>query len=382
MEFRASWVQSNPVWNLDRIDQANNNLDRRYGYRYNGTGISVYILASGIRTTHTDFEGRASFLFSAFGNGEDSQDCNGHGTHVAGIVGSHSYGVSKKVHLYNVQVLDCDGIGSSTTLLAGMNSVAQNYKAPAILSLSLGGPPSNMIDSAATTLINSKGVMLIVAAGNENTDACQWSPARVSGVITVAATDFTDTRSTYSNYGSCVDLFAPGDNIRSLSSTSDVGSVVYSGTSMAAPHVSGVVAQWLSYNRRLTPQNFYSLIAVNSTANVVLDVGLNSPNLLVFMPFNEGYDPPLSASNMVTFLTDNWVPFFVTAVVLIILVGVWHMFRSKKQFAANSWYRVFNDSSSSSSHSARTHTEKNNNHNNGLGLDYREMPNSPNFTTQ
>ncbi|WP_374984403.1 S8 family peptidase [Streptomyces fradiae] len=272
----ATATQTNAPWGLDRIDQRSGR-NGTYTYNRNGAGVTAYIIDTGIDTGHADFAGRARNVFDAFGG--NGQDCNGHGTHVAGTVGGTTYGVAKGVQLRGVRVLDCQGSGSFSGIIAGFDWVRQNAVKPAVANASLGGGYSAALNNAATALANS-GVHLAVAAGNENQNACNVSPASASGTITVAASDSSDRKASFSNYGNCTDLYAPGVSI--TSARAGGGSTAMSGTSMASPHVSGVAALYKSAYGDASSATVNNWLVNNSTANVIGGNYSGTPNRLLF----------------------------------------------------------------------------------------------------
>ena len=249
--------QSSPTWGLNRIDQRALPLDSTYNYDYTGSGVTAYIIDTGIYLGHTEFGGRASSGLDAI-DGGNADDCNGHGTHVAGSVGGTKYGVAKDVQLVAVRVLDCGGSGTTSGVIAGIDWVTANAIKPAVANMSLGGGASTSLDTAVKNSIAS-GVSYAVAAGNGNflgiaQDACKYSPARVPEAMTIGATDSTDTKASWSNYGNCVDWFAPGVSITSAWYTSATATNTISGTSMATPHTTGVAALYLQAYPGSTPQ--------------------------------------------------------------------------------------------------------------------------------
>lgn len=268
-------------WNLDRINQRALPLDRTYGYSSTGLGVTSYVIDTGIRPTHTEFTGRASVGFDAVGDGRNGIDCNGHGTHVAGTIGGYHYGVAKDVSLVAVRVLDCNGSGTISGVIAGVDWVTRNKHLPAVANMSLGGGVSSSLDTAVKNSI-AGGVTYTIAAGNNNSDACKTSPARVTEAITVAATTSTDSRASYSNYGACVDLFAPGSSVTSAWNTSDSATNTISGTSMATPNANGVAAQYLQLYPTATPAAVTSAVNANATAGVVTNPGPKSTNRLLY----------------------------------------------------------------------------------------------------
>jgi subtilisin family serine protease len=242
-----------PSWGLDRIDQIDRNLSGSYTYPSSaGTGVTAYILDTGIRTTHVDFGGRAQSGYDFIDNDTNATDCHGHGTHVAGTIGGSQYGVAKNVNLVGVRVLDCSGSGSYTGIIAGIDWVVTHKTGPAVINMSLGGPPFDALDNAVNAAV-AAGVVVAVAAGNSNTDACTASPARAASALTVGATDQNDVRASFSNYGSCLDIFAPGVGIISDYYLSDTSAAGMSGTSMASPHVAGAAALILGEHPTYTP---------------------------------------------------------------------------------------------------------------------------------
>jgi aqualysin 1 len=278
-------TQTNPTWGLDRIDQRDRPLNQRYYYSRTGNGVRVYIIDTGIRYTHNQFGGRAYAGYDAIGDGRNGNDCNGHGTHVAGTVGGAVYGVAKSVRLHSVRVLNCSGSGTNSGVIAGVNWVTNNRIRPAVANMSLGGGASSALDNAVTNSINS-GVTYVVAAGNSNANACNYSPARVSSAITVGSTTSSDSRSSFSNFGSCVNIFAPGSSITSAWHTSNTATNTISGTSMASPHVAGVAALYLQGNTGAAPSTVRSAIYNNATTGRLSGIGSGSPNRLLFQWYN------------------------------------------------------------------------------------------------
>jgi subtilisin family serine protease len=264
-------TQTGATWGLDRIDQQNLPLSTTYTYSNTGAGVTAYIIDTGIRYDHADFGGRASFGYDSFGG--NGGDCNGHGTHVAGTVGGAIYGVAKEVTLVAVRVLNCSGSGSWSGVIAGIDWVTANAAKPAVANMSLGGGASTAVDNAVKNSIAS-GVSYAIAAGNGNMagvaqDACKSSPARVPEAMTIGATDKTDRKASWSNFGSCIDWFAPGVGITSAWHTSNSATNTISGTSMATPHTAGVAALHLQGNPNHSPQQVRDALYEGTTKGKV-----------------------------------------------------------------------------------------------------------------
>ncbi|MET9606394.1 S8 family peptidase [Streptomyces sp. NPDC006512] len=270
-------------WGQDRIDQKELPLDNNFTVEGNGAGVNVYILDTGIDYNHTEFGGpdatRATFGFDAVNDGRNGQDCQGHGTHVAGTVAGKTYGIARKANLVSVRVLGCDGKGTWSGIIAGLDWVAKNAKQPAVLNGSLGGDKSDAVNNAATALSDA-GVLPVIAAGNSSKDACYVSPASAARVLTVAASNQWDEETDFSNYGSCVSLYAPGQAI--VSAKLGGGSVAQDGTSMAAPHVAGVAALYKAAHPEAKPGDINEFLDEEATKDVLKSVSKSSPNLLLY----------------------------------------------------------------------------------------------------
>ncbi|PNQ57666.1 alkaline serine protease, partial [Vibrio agarivorans] len=285
--------QSNTTWGLDRIDQRNLPLDSVYNTEYDGTGVTAYVIDTGVNNEHEEFGSRASSGYDFVDDDDDASDCNGHGTHVAGTIGGKEYGVAKNVSIVGVRVLSCRGSGSLSGVISGIEWVAENANGPSVANMSLGGGKSVAIDSAVESAIQS-GVTFMLAAGNSDADACTTSPARVQAGVTVGSTTNSDSRSSFSNWGSCVDLFAPGSDIKSA--WYDGGYKTISGTSMATPHVAGVAALYLQENNSLSPQQVSDLLVSRASDSKISNVK-GTANKLLYSLTDDGCEPDCGGPN-------------------------------------------------------------------------------------
>lgn len=279
--FHVADTQKNPPsWGLDRIDQANLPLDSSYTYNTTASNVTAYVIDTGVRASHETFGGRVSGGYDFIDNDSDPDDGYGHGTHVAGTIGGNEYGVAKGVHIVPVRVLGDDGSGTTDQVVAGIDWVAQNAKAPAVANMSLGGGVDDSIDQAVKGAI-AKGVTFAVAAGNDSADASTSSPARVPEAITVAASDQNDKQADFSNFGKLVDIYAPGVGITSSWNTSDTATNTISGTSMATPHVTGAAALYLADHPTATPAQVQDALTSAATQGKITNATSGTPNRLL-----------------------------------------------------------------------------------------------------
>jgi subtilisin family serine protease len=303
----ATETQTGAPWGLDRIDQRTLPLAGTYTHPNTAANVTAYILDTGVRLTHTEFAGRARSGYDFIDKDTDATDCQGHGTHVAGTVAGKTHGVAKQAKIVSVRVLDCNGSGSYSAIIAGVDWVTKNAIKPAVANMSLGGSASTTLDTAVKNSIAS-GVTYTLAAGNENKDACTVSPARQPDAITVAATEPTDARASYSNYGTCVDLFAPGSSILSATKTSDTSTGKMSGTSMATPHVAGIAALYLAANPTWTPAQVRTAMLTDTTPNKITNPGNGTPNKLAYTGNIKAVVPTTAAGTTVYIINPTQFP--------------------------------------------------------------------------
>ncbi|MGQ0839135.1 S8 family peptidase [Actinokineospora sp.] len=288
--MRISVDQLNPPsYGLDRIDQRNLPLDNKYSYSTTASNVNAYIIDTGINMTHSDFGGRAVSGRDTVDNDNDASDCNGHGTHVAGTTGGAAYGVAKGVRLIGVRVLNCQGSGTNAGVIAGIDWVTANHVKPAVANMSLGGGVSTTLDQAVQRSI-AAGVTYAIASGNSNANACNFSPARTPEAITVNASDRNDARASFSNFGTCTDIYAPGVSITSAWIGGNTATNTISGTSMATPHVAGGAALYLAANPTATPLAVRNALVAAGTPNKITNPGTGSPNVLLYT--GSGTTPP------------------------------------------------------------------------------------------
>ncbi|WP_020384841.1 S8 family peptidase [Kribbella catacumbae] len=273
--------QDNPPWGLDRADQRDLPLDKKFEPTATADNVNVYVIDTGIYAAHKDFGDRASVGTDTVGDGQNGVDCMGHGSHVAGTIAGTNFGLAKGAKIFGVRVLDCNGSGSTESVVAGIEWVTANAKKPAVANMSLGGGADAALDAAVKASID-KGITYAVAAGNDSSDACGGSPAKEPAAITVGATDDKDAKANFSNWGKCVDLFAPGVDVESVGITSPDSTAKMSGTSMATPHVAGGIALYLSAHPEATPAEVATALLGASTPDKVGDPGTGSPNKLLF----------------------------------------------------------------------------------------------------
>jgi aqualysin 1 len=298
-------VQSNATWGLDRVDQADRPLDTLYHFGYTGSGVHAFIIDTGIRPDHVEFTGRLIEGFTSIDDGRGTTDCNGHGTHVAGTVGGTMWGVAKQVKLSPVRVLNCRGSGTYSGVIAGVDWVANSTLRPAVANMSLGGGKSSSMNAAVAGAVG-KGVTMVVAAGNSSADACNYSPASEPSAVTVGATTSSDARASYSNYGTCLDIFAPGSSITSAWYTSSSATNTISGTSMASPHVAGVAALASQANPTASPEAITKFIVDNATPGRVGSPGAGSPNLLAYSLGTSIAKEPAKTTIAVAAISGSW----------------------------------------------------------------------------
>jgi len=296
-------------WNIDRIDQRSLPLDKDVSLALNGQGVTVYVVDSGILSTHEEFTGRVRAGFTKILDGRGTEDCYGHGTHVAGVIGGSTYGVAPNVTLVPVRVTNCSGSGWTSDMIAGIDWAVADHKTgePAVMNISMSGNLSSKVNAAVDRAI-ADGIVVVTAAGNNNKDACSYSPGSTPSAINVAASDENDARWSWANYGKCVDIFAPGTNVLSAWATSPTASKTLKGTSHAAPHVAGVAALALQNSPALSVTDVTSLIVSSATSDAITDVGADSPNKLLYAPLS-GFSsaPAVTTTTSTTSTTSTTV---------------------------------------------------------------------------